>query len=89
VRLQLGVGDAIFASDGDDLLDRVSLLSGLCSFDLLLQLGLLRQQFGKFALSIGVQTGPTIGVQKGTTWRRCAGVDAGHGFRAGTGVGRA
>ncbi len=40
-------------------------------------------------LSIGVQTGPTIGVQKGTTWRRCAGVDAGRRFRAGAGVGRA
>ena len=41
------------------------------------------------AVSIGVQTGPTIGVQKGTTWRRCAGVDAGRRFRAGAGVGRA
>ena len=40
-------------------------------------------------VSIGVQTGPTIGAQKGTTWRRCAGVDAGRGFRAGAGVGRA
>jgi len=42
-----------------------------------------------FFLSIGVQTGPTIGVQKGTTWRRCVGVDYGHGFCAGAGVGRA
>ncbi len=40
-------------------------------------------------VSIGVQTGPTIGVQKGTTWRRCVGVDYGHGFCAGAGVGRA
>jgi nitronate monooxygenase len=40
-------------------------------------------------MSIGVQTGPTIGAQKGTTWRRCAGVDAGRGFRAGAGAGRA
>jgi len=38
-------------------------------------------------VSIGVQTGPTIGVQKGTTWRRCVGVDYGHGFCAGAGVG--
>ena len=44
---------------------------------------------GERAMSIGVQTGPTIGVQKGTTWRRCVGVDYGHGFCAGAGVGRA
>ena len=79
----VGVGHRLF----DQALQRAGQLSGVLAHCARLHSPLLVASVedevtgqGSSVMSIGVQTGPTIGVQKGTTWRLGAGLMPGADF---------